>query len=157
MIDVKPGYSKARAADCDDETSHSSSFIPSEGDSNQEESFTPKATAVENLPDVCCRENLALPEEVGQLPPEGDNDGHDQMRESGHCGALRHVHVVDLLEIFWLGDQEKIKGPGSGEVGDDDGPDWETGEDFQPRRGPDGGWCGLHVSDGLLNVELFSR
>ena len=105
MVDVKSGYSKARASDSDYETGHSSCFIPGEGDSNQEESLTSKPPAVENLPDICGGENLTLSEEIRQLPSERDDDGHDQMGESGHSGALGDVHVVNLLEIFWLGDE----------------------------------------------------
>ena len=157
MVDVKSGYSKARASNSDDEAGHSSGFVPSEGDSNQEESLASKPAAVEDLPDVCGGEDLTLPEEVRQLSPERDDDGHDQVGECGHGGALGDVHLVDLLEIFWLCDEEQVECPGSGEVCDNDGPDWEASEDTQPRRA-EYCWCfRLVVSDRLLNIELLSR
>ena len=156
MVDVKSGYSEARASNSDDEAGDSSGFVPSEGDSNQEESFSTKSATIENLPDICRRENLTLSEEICQLPPEWYNDGHDQMGESGHGGSLGDVHVVNLLEVLGLGDEEQVEGPGPGEVCHYDGPDGEASEHTQPGSREYCRSCRFRVSDGLLNVKLFS-
>ena len=69
-----------------------------------------------------------MSEEVSELSTEGDNDGHDKMGQRCQGRALGHVHVVDLLEVLGLSDQEKVEGPGSGEIGNNDGVHRKAGE-----------------------------
>ena len=57
-----------------------------------------------------------------ELPAKGHDDGHDEVGEGGEGGALRQVHLEDVLEVLWLRDEQEVEGPRAGKVGHDDGP-----------------------------------
>lgn len=79
---------EAREAHGQSERSDGDGRVPREGDDEEEHGLHAEAAAVEDLPHVGRRQDVVLPEVVGQLPPERHDDRHHQVGQGGHGAAL---------------------------------------------------------------------
>ena len=138
MVDVKTGNGESGHSYGQHESHDGQGLVLRVADDQEEDGLAAEAAAVEQLPDVGGRHDLLPAKVICQLTSERHDDGHDEVRQRRQEGRLGQVKTEDFLEVLGLGDEEQVEGPGSGEVGDDDGVDGHAGEDATPGGGHDG-------------------